>query len=288
MHILLHSLRHTFFDTVSLLPFLFLTYLFMEFVEHMSEEKSEKLILKAGKLGPVFAGVLGALSQCAFSSAVASLYSGRIITLGTLFAVFLSTSDEMLPVMISNKLPISDILTIIAVKTAIGIILGLVIDLVVNKKPSVESITHMCEEEGCHCHDGIVRSAFFHTLKVFGFIFAIAYLIEVLIGFVGEDFLAYVISPSPVVSNMICALVGLIPNCASSVVITELYVQGIISAGSMMSGLLTAAGMGTLVLFRTNKNFKENVMIVIVLWALGVIIGSALDLVGFQNLFMKG
>ncbi len=288
MHILLHAVKHTFFDTISLLPFLFLTYLLMEFIEHMSEEKSKKIVTRAGKLGPLFAGVLGALPQCAFSSAVAGLYSGRIITLGTLFAVFLSTSDEMLPVMISNKLPISDILTVIAVKMVIGILVGFIIDFLVNKKPSVESITHMCEEEGCHCHESIVHSAFFHTLKVFGFIFAVAFLIEAIIGFVGEDFLVSIISPSPVVSNMICALVGLIPNCASSVVITELYVEGIISAGSMMSGLLAAAGMGTLVLFKTNKNFKENVMIVLLLWVLGAVIGSVLDLVGFQNFFMKG
>lgn len=284
MHILLHALKHTFFDTVSLLPFLFLTYLFMEFVEHMSEEKSKKLITKAGKLGPLFGGVLGAVPQCAFSSVMSGLYSARFITLGTLFAVFLSTSDEMLPVMISNKLPLSTILTVIAVKTVVGIAVGFVIDLFVNKKPSVESIGHMCEEEGCHCHDGLIRSAFFHTLKVFSFIFALAFLIEALIGFVGEDFLRSVISPSPVISNLICALIGLIPNCAASVVVTELYVEGFISVGSMMSGLLTSAGMGTLVLFRTNKNLKENAMIVLLLWLLGTLIGSVLDFTGFQNL----
>ena len=282
LHIFLHALKHTLKDGISLLPFLFLTYFLMELIEHTSKDKEKAFISSSGRFGPLVGGVLGTLPQCGFSAAIAGLYSGRVITLGTLFAIFLSTSDEMLPIMISNKFPISSVATVIVAKALIGIVVGFLVDILLKRKSSADSITHICEDEGCHCEEGVLRSALHHTLSVFLFIIAVGFILESVIGIVGEDLLASLISGAPIISNIVAATIGLIPNCAASVVITELYIEGIISAGAMMSGLLVGAGMGTLVLFRTNKNLKENLLILVSLWTIGALAGVLLDTVGFH------
>lgn len=282
LHILLHALKHTLKDGVSLLPFLFLTYFLMELIEHTSKDKTKAFITSSGRFGPLVGGVLGTLPQCGFSAAIAGLYSGRVITLGTLFAIFLSTSDEMLPIMISNKFPVSSLVTVIVTKALIGVAVGFAIDLILKRKSNTQGITHICEDEGCHCEKGVLRSALHHTLSVFLFIIAVGFVLEAVIGLVGEDLIASLVSGAPIVSNIVAALIGLIPNCAASVVITELYVEGIISAGAMMSGLLVGAGMGTLVLFRTNKNLKENLLILLSLWAVGTLAGVLLDVGEFH------
>ena len=283
LHILLHALEHSVLDALKLLPFLFLTYLIMEMLEHTTGDKVTKMISRSGKVGPLFGGLLGAVPQCGFSASGAGLYSGRVITLGTLFAIFLSTSDEMIPVMLSNRADITTVLTILATKIVIGIAVGFVIDLAFVKKEEVK-IVDICENEGCHCENGVLRSALHHTLSVFAFVLAVGFILETVIGFVGEDVIAAVMSDMPVVSNVLAATVGLIPNCAASVVITELYLEGVISAGSMMSGLLTGAGIGTLVLFRTNKSLKENLVILLSLWLIGIAVGLVLDVAGFGGI----
>ena len=285
LHILLHSLKHTLVDTIPILPFLFITYFIMELIEHMAGDKTADFIARSGRLGTIFGGLLGALPQCGFSAAVAGLYAGRVITLGTLFATFLSTSDEMLPIMISSKFPARSIIIILATKVFFGILIGFVIDLVMRKRGRASMIARFCEDEGCHCEDeGVFRSSLYHTLKVYFFVFVTGLFFQIIIGLVGEDLLASVILDLPILSNFISALVGLIPNCASSVVITELYLSDLLSAGAMMSGLFVSAGVGSLVLFRTNKKMKENLLILLSLLVIGAVSGIILDYIGFGKL----
>ncbi len=283
LHILLHALEHSILDALKLLPFLFLTYFIMELMEHTAGDKATAIISRSGKVGPLAGALLGAVPQCGFSASGASLYSGRVITLGTLFAIFLSTSDEMIPVMISNQVHALTLLKVLGTKVIIGALAGFAVDLLLCKKDDVK-IGNLCEEEGCHCENGVFRSAIHHSFSVFFFVFAVGFILEAIIGLVGEDVIAGIMSGIPVVSNIVAATVGLIPNCAASVVITELWLEGVISAGAMISGLLTGAGIGTLVLFRTNKSQKENICIVLAMWFIGIVFGLILDLVNFGAL----
>ncbi|MDD7220553.1 MAG: putative manganese transporter [Clostridia bacterium] len=281
---MLDALTDSLADSVKLLPFLFLTYLFMEFLEHKTGSSAREKIRTAGKFGPVWGGLLGVIPQCGFSAAASSLYAGRVITVGTLFAVYLSTSDEMLPVMISSAVPLVTIIKILACKAVIAILSGLFAEYVyiyVMKKQEKDMNVHViCEEEHCRCEHGIVRSAFVHTIRIFVYIFLISLVLNIVIGFVGEDTLAGIFTGIPVVGQLISALVGLIPNCASSVVITQLYLDQIIGAGALMSGLLVNAGVGLLILFRLNRDRKQNFRIMGVLYGIGVFWGIIIELSG--------
>lgn len=284
LHILEHTLSHTIGDSVKLLPFLFFTYLLMELLEHTTGGKVQNKIKNAGKVGPLWGGLLGIMPQCGFSAAAASLYAGRVITVGTLLAVFLSTSDEMLPIFISESVAPATIIKILGAKVCIAIISGFLAELVyvnVFKKKEKDMDIHVvCEEEHCSCEDGVLKSALKHTLKIFVYILLITFILTLVIEMIGEDHLAVVFQNIPVVGEMIAALVGLIPNCASSVVITELYLSGIIGAGAMMSGLLVNAGVGLLVLFRLNRNWKQNAGIMAALYGFGVVWGVIIELLG--------
>ena len=277
-------LMDTLLESVKLLPFLFLTYLLMETLEHKTGARVQKKIRTAGKLGPVWGGLLGVVPQCGFSTAAGSLYAGRVITLGTLMAIYLSTSDEMLPILISEAVPMGEIVKILAVKVAIAIVSGLIIEFVyvgILKKREPEMDIHVvCEEEHCHCEDGIVLSAFKHTIKIFIFILLISLVLNTIIVLIGEDALAGIFFGMPMVGEMIAALVGLIPNCASSVVITTLYLDGIIGVGAMMSGLLVNSGVGILVLFRLNRNVRQNLGIIGAMYGISVFWGVVLELLG--------
>ena len=281
---MLDIILDTLLDSVKLLPFLFITYLLMEELEHKTGGKAKNRIRRAGKSGPVWGALLGVIPQCGFSAAASSLYAGHVITVGTLLAIFLSTSDEMLPIMISEAVAPVVIVKILAAKVIIGMISGLVVEFLyvgVMKKHEKEMDIHVvCEEEHCSCEDGIFRSAFKHTLKIFVYILIISFLLNVVIGFIGEDTLAGFFTAMPLVGEAVAALVGLIPNCASSVVITELYLGGIIGAGAMMSGLLVNAGVGLLVLFRLNRDWKQNAGIVAALYGLGVFWGVIIRVCG--------
>lgn len=271
-------------DSIKLLPFLFLTYLFMEWLEHKTGSAARNTIRTAGKLGPVWGGLLGVIPQCGFSAAASSLFTGRVITVGTLISVYLSTSDEMFPIMISNAVPAATIIKILACKAAIGIISGLVVEYVythVLKKQEKEMDIHeICEEERCNCEHGLLSSALTHTLHVFVYIFLISLALNIIIGLVGEETLAGLFTGAPIVGELIAALVGLIPNCASSVVITQLYLEHIIGAGAMMAGLLVNAGVGLLILFRLNHDRKQNFRIIGLLYGLGVFWGIIIELTG--------
>ena len=268
-------------DTLKLLPYLLVTFILLEFLEHKLTKKNEKLLTKAKKGGPVLGGLLGALPQCGFSSMAANLFSSRVITMGTLIAVFLSTSDEMLPIMISEKINILLVLKIIGFKTLVGIIIGFIIDLIYRKKKQEhEHIHDLCEDEHCDCeHDGILLASLKHTLKIGLFILIANLLINLVIFKVGEDRLGSILLHRNILTYFLSSLVGLIPNCAGSVVITELYLSKLISVGTMLSGLLTGSGIGILLLFRTNKNLKENLSILGIIYFTGVILGLLVDLI---------
>jgi hypothetical protein len=256
----------------------------MEFLEHRTGDAASNRIRTAGKVGPLWGGLLGILPQCGFSTVASSLYAGRVITIGTLMAVYLSTSDEMLPIMISDAVPVMTILKILAVKALIGIVSGFVIDAVYTRmmhKKNMEIDVHaLCEEEHCHCEHGMFSSAWNHTIRVFVYIVLISLALNILISLLGEDVMAGLFTKVPILGEAIAALVGLIPNCASSVVITRLYLEGIIGVGAMMAGLLVNAGVGILVLFRMNHHSKENVRILFILYVLGVFWGMVLGTVG--------
>lgn len=275
----------TLVDGVKLLPFLFLTYLAMEYIEHKTTAKTKNTIKKSGKLGPLVGGILGAFPQCGFSTAGSNLYAGRVITLGTLISIYLSTSDEMLPVFLSEKVPMTTILSMIAVKAVIGMVAGFIIDFVIRiRKSSQEQdftskIGHMCDHDHCHCDKSIVKSALNHTLTIFAFILVISFLLNTAVFFVGEDSIAGIILDRPVLGSILSGIVGLIPNCAASVVITQLYVEGVISIGATMSGLLVGAGAGLIVLFKENRDIKENIKIVVLLYTIGVACGIIIDFI---------
>lgn len=281
-------LLDTVIDSVKLLPFLFLTYLLMEALEHKTGSRARNRIKTAGKYGPLWGGLLGVMPQCGFSAAASSLYAGRVITVGTLLSIYLSTSDEMLPILLSESVPVGTIVKILVTKVAIAVISGLLIEIFyvnVMKKQEKEMDIHVvCEEEHCRCEDGIFCSAVKHTLKILFYIFLISLVLNMVIGAIGEGTLKHLFMSVPVVGEMIAALVGMIPNCASSVIITELYLDQIIGAGAMMSGLLVNAGIGILVLFRLNRNVKQNLGIVGVLYALGVFWGVLLEVAGITFL----
>ncbi len=282
MHEVLHVLEHSLLDTFKLIPFLFLTYLFMEFIEHKTSDKVKRIVHKSGKAGPLIGGILGAVPQCGFSASAASLYAGRVVSLGTLIAIFLSTSDEMLPILISEAADIKLILQILGMKVVIGMIAGFIIDFVMHlkKKPEAEEfkIHDMCEHGHCHCEKSIWKSALKHTLQIVLFILVVNLVLNVVIEFVGEDSLKNLFFTKPVIGELIAGLVGLIPNCASSVVITQLFLEGVISYGAMMSGLLVGSGVGILVLFKVNESVKDNIRIVALLYAIGVGSGILLGL----------
>ncbi|MDO4308904.1 MAG: putative manganese transporter [Eubacteriales bacterium] len=279
-------LLDSFLDSIKLLPFLFLTYLFMEFLEHNTGNAISRRIETGGKFGPLWGGLLGVIPQCGFSTAASSLFSGRVITVGTLLAVYLSTSDEMLPIMISNAVPVMTILRILGVKALIGIVSGFFIDYfytgIMKKQRNKVDIHKVCQGEHCHCEQGIVISAFMHTIKIFVYVLLISVGLNIMIGVIGEDTLANLFSGVPVIGELIAALIGLIPNCASSVIITQLYLERIISAGAMMAGLLVNAGVGLLVLFRLNRDRRQNAVIVAVLYGLGVFWGIFIELAGIR------
>lgn len=288
IEILVHTIKHTLEHGIKLLPFLFITYLIMEYIEHKTGDKTKNIIKKSGKFGPLLGGILGVFPQCGFSAAASNLYAGRIITLGTLIAIFLSTSDEMLPILISEAAPISTILTILGIKLLIGVIAGFLIDLIgqaLKKKEEKheeieEEINHICETEHCHCEEhGVLKSAIKHTLSIFLFIIIITFILNLIIEFIGEESLANLVLNMPVIGPMIAGILGLIPNCAGSVVLTQLYLQQVISLGSMIGGLLVGSGIGILVLFRVNKNLKENLKILGLLYAIGTICGILIDFI---------
>lgn len=282
---MIDALLDAIIDSLKLLPFLFITYLVMELLENKAGEKSLHAIKKSGKFGPILGAILGIIPQCGFSAAAANLYAGRIITLGSLVAIFLSTSDEMLPILISEAAPINLIIKILLIKLIIGMLVGVIIDFIIRKKSTEKDeekihIHDICEDEHCHCEeDGILKSSIKHTLHIFVYILIIMLVINMLITFIGEENIAKFITAIPVLGPVVSTIIGIIPNCASSIIITQLYLRNMITFGSLIAGLLVNSGIGMLVLFKVNKSKKENLKILAVLSVISMIAGIIIDII---------
>lgn len=346
-------------DTLVIVPFLFVTYLALEALEHMAGGRLNAAVRRAGAAGPVVGAILGIFPQCGFSAMGATLYAGRVITIGTLVAVFLSTSDEMLPLLVAEQVSPVTLGSILLSKAVIGLMVGLAVDAAmraVRARPAAHKrlralvlgpsaadptredlseagsgtahIHELCEREHCGCDDGacsdekaavatcsccghefgpsaqsdphargdchhdahaheghahgssmlrsVAHGAVVHTVQVTGFIFLVTLVLTAVMEAFGEDAISAFLSSNVVAATFASGLVGLIPNCAASVVITQLYLEDALALGPMMAGSLVAAGAGFLVLFRTNANARENACILGALYAIGVVCGLVL------------
>lgn len=322
MDFLADVLTESVIDTLKLIPFLFLTYLAMEALEHSASHHVRAAVEKSGKAGPVVGSILGALPQCGFSAMAATLYAGRVVTAGTLVAVILSTSDEMIPVFVAHQESPTRLFGILALKVIVGIIAGLLVDVALGMLHRTGDghahIHELCERAHCHCEDAddengsaesearvetagehddvarrahdhhghglwpIVRSALVHTVQVTVFIFLVTFFFGLLIEGVGEDAIGELLADHPVRATFIGALVGLIPNCGASVALTELFLDGTLAAGPMIAGLLVSGGVGLLVLWRTNADLRQNAAITGVVYAVGVAIGLLVGAAGMM------
>ena len=269
----------TILDSLKVLPFLFIAFLIIEFFEHKLSHKTENTIKKAGKFGPLIGSLLGALPQCGFSVLATNLYITRIISLGTLMAIYLSTSDEMLPILIAEKASLSSILLLVGLKVLIGLICGFIIDLIIRKEEPKEHFD-ICEHDHCDCEHGIFIPAIKHTLKTLIFIFIITFVLNFAFHYIGEDNIKHIFDKTNLFTPLIASLIGLIPNCGSSIILTELYIANILPLSSALAGLLTNSGVALLVLFKSNKNIKENTKIVGILYLISIITGLLLKIFG--------
>jgi len=284
LHVLSHSVLHTLQDTAKILPFLFLTYLLMEFLEHKAGGTTERWLKRSGRVGPLIGGALGMLPQCGFSAAASGLYTGRVITTGTLIAVYLSTSDEMLPILISSGAELPLILKLLGTKLLIGVAAGFCVDGMTHflrrymtEKPQPQ-IEDLCERENCDCGNHFVLSALKHTLYITLFLLLFTFVLNLTIELIGEENIGALVLNRPVLGSVLAALVGLIPNCASSIALTTLYMEGVISSGAMLSGLLVNAGVGLAILFRNNRPIRDSFRVVLILWCIAVLSGILIDI----------
>lgn len=290
MDFLLHTLEHSVLDTIELVPLLFVTYLAMEAIEHSASAHVRAAVERSGKAGPVVGALLGALPQCGFSAMAATLYAGRVVTVGTLVAVVLSTSDEMVPVFLAHQEPLGRLAAIMGAKVVVGVAVGLVVDAALRARhrdgDGHVHIHELCEREHCHCDDGdghdhghgggrwaIVRSALVHTVQVTLFILAVTFVFGLAIDYVGQDALGELLADHPVRATFVAALVGLIPNCGASVAVTELFLDGVLATGPMLAGLLASGGVGLLVLWRTNADARQNALITVFVYLVAVLAG---------------
>lgn len=339
MEMILDALLDAVLDTAKLIPFLFITYMGMEYLEHKAEKHTTGMLEKAGHFGPLIGAAVGILPQCGFSAAASSLFAGGVISVGTLIAVFLSTSDEMLPIFISEGVHPATMLRILATKAILGLISGFLLDVFMrhgrHTKAPEKHIHDLCVHEHCDCNEeeeeeelhteaththeanaddhahrhvaeehhshehaaahahaghhhhhhqkgfmGIAMPALHHTVQITGFIFFITLIITLLVEGIGAEAIGHFLSGKPIVGVFLAGVVGLIPNCAASVSITQLYLMGILNAGQMMAGLLVGAGVGLLVLFRTNDHPNENLRITVMLYGLGVFWGLVIEYLG--------
>lgn len=280
LHSIWHALSHSLKELLFTVPFLFLAYLLMEYIEHKSSEKMENAISKIGKFGPAVGTGLGLIPQCGFSASCSNLYATGLITEGTLIAVFLATSDEAIPIMLSKPEIAGDIWKFILVKVIFGIVVGFMVDIMLKLLKVKKQEVELCKDCGCEEEGGIFKPALKHTLKTALFIFLISLALGLIMEFIGEDILSKVLLTNSYAQPFIAGLLGLIPNCSVSVVMMELYSEGLLSFGATCAGLCSGAGIGLAVLFKTNKNLKENLRIVGILYFASAMIGFFLMLFG--------
>ena len=267
-------------ETLLLLPFLFATYLVLEAIEAHAGGALEKFLERARSVGPAAGALAGAIPQCGVSAAAASFYAGGVITAGTLLAVFLSTSDELIPVLLSERVPVALLAKIVGIKVAcalgVGFLANGILAFVRHSRRDV-AIHDLCAHShcGCHEHKGILVPALIHTLEIFVFIVVISGAIELCMHYFGEDSLSTLRLNRPFFGELAAGALGLIPNCAVSVAGAKLYLAGAMSPGALMASSFTGSGLGLLVLFRTNRSLKENLALLVIVYALGVLLGMA-------------
>ena len=271
-------------DCLKDLPFLFAAFLLLEALEHHVSDKMNRTLAGAGGFGPVAGALLGCVPQCGFSIMASELYAGGVVSLGTLLAVYLSTSDEALIILLSNPGYLPDVGLLIVTKIIIGVTSGyliMILGRVWRKRhpAKAKDIGHMCDHCGCHDHGGILKPALHHTGEVILFLFIFTFLLNFLLEVMGMDNLSRLLLSNSVFQPLLSALIGLIPNCAASVILTELYVEGVISFGSAVAGLCSAAGLGLVVLYRINRNPKENLMITGLLFVMAAFSGIVLQFI---------
>lgn len=312
MDLVIDVLKDALIDTAELVPFLFVTYVAVSLLELFASGRAGDVIQRAGHAGPLFGGLLGLVPQCGFSAMGAMLYADRIVTLGTLVAVVLSTSDEMLPLLVAERLDAGLLFKILATKAVLGVVLGFAVDLVLSATLHRTSLLALPEQgkgqqDGdetselgeydvseyscdCGCEEPMTRgevarwiavNSAYKTAQVTVFIFAVTLVLGAAIELVGIDAIASFFSSNAIVATFASGLFGLIPNCAASVVITQLYLDGALGFAPMMAGVLVAGGAAYLVLFRTNASARENVAIAALMYALGVGAGLVMLAIGF-------
>lgn len=298
MHELLHSLEHALLDSLKMLPFLLVAFAVLEIIETRLEEKSANIIQKSGKAGPALGALLGLIPQCGFSVIGSNFYAKRVITLGTLIAIYLSTSDEALLILLTSPKHFWDVLLVLALKFAIGLVAGYLIDLIIRKKDNEPEECNHCHHHNESCEDeeligedhccshtdwkAIAFCTVKRTASVFAFLFAANFLFSWGIELIGEAKLQEFMLTNSIFQPLITALIGLIPNCAPSVILAQMYIDGAINLGAVVSGLCANAGVGLLVLFRVNRGLKSNIGITALLYVIGAVSGIAIMLI--QNL----
>ncbi|MDD6310369.1 MAG: putative manganese transporter [Firmicutes bacterium] len=286
IYIVIDALLDGLKDTALSVPILFVTYLFMEILEGSQRMNEKVLCHYSRKVGPVIGGLLGVIPQCGISGAAATLYSTGTITLGTMLAVFFATSDEMLPVMLSSltsqfSIGIGTIVMIMAGKAVLGVILGYITDVIV-KISTGKNIHSFCEREHCECDEeegSVFVAALVHTLKIAVMLLIVNIGLTLVIESIGIEALSGTILNQPIIGEILTGLFGLIPNCSISIILTESYLTGVLGIGGLFSGLLSNAGIGLIVLFRSNRSMKENFTIVGIMLLLSVISGIIINLI---------
>ncbi len=280
MELILDCLLDALLDGAKLLPFLLAAFLLLEGLEHHSRAWIEKLFSDKRHLGPLWGSLMGLVPQCGFSVMGANMYAGGVISLGTLMAIFLSTSDEAVLVMLGSGTAVGTILPLLLTKLVIGLFWGFLIDLLVRRTPHPHHHEphDLCENCGCDKYPGILRPALYHTVRLFLFILVFNFAINLLISLLGEEKLSSLLLGGSAFQPLLTAAIGLIPNCAASILITELYISGGITFGSAVAGLAAGAGVGLAVLFRMHGCLKKNIQILLLLYLLAAVSGFVIDL----------
>lgn len=276
--IIYHSLIHSFEDTIKIMPFLLVVFIILEYLEHCLDNRHIKFIDKAKKSGPFWGSLLGAFPQCGFSIMATNLFASRMITAGTLTAIYLSTSDEMLPILISAKTDPLIIIMIIAIKIITGMIVGTFVDRFIRLNDDCK-LYHSLKT----CPKGSdkfkILPAIKRMLHISLIIFITGFFITLFTESFGEDLIRSALDTAPYLGPLVSGIVGIIPNCASSVVLTQLYISDIIPLGTAMAGLLSGSGVAWLVLFRQNRPLSYNILILMIVLGSGIIIGSLINLI---------
>ncbi len=283
MHKIIHILEHSLIETIKLLPFLFIAFLIIELIEHKLSKKTQKIISKSGKFGPLLGSLLGLIPQCGFSVLATNLYATRILSLGTLIAIYLSTSDEMLPILISQNANIKTIAVILSLKFIIALIAGFTIDFLLRNKQKEKVNYEICDHEHCGCdhESSIIKSSIIHVLKTSLYILIATIIINSIFEYGGEKILSKILLKDSLIAPFITAIIGFIPNCASSVIITELYLSGALSLAATIAGLSAGTGVALLILFKDNKNIKENFIILGTTYGIAVTSGIIIQLISY-------